>query len=530
MAPSARRRLGAVGRHVVATAAAASERPYAALGAPADLRELRLLDDSQMMDFIGQGFLTLPIEELGPQFHAALYERAQAEFGPKNNGLQGTGGSTERIPELLTMVNSPTVAGALVSLLGPEYAHGHLGVSGCALHVSTEEDQIFHKDTQRAAITGHRTRAVMVMYYPGAADVDMGPTAIVPSSHIMARDGLGLSLGVTEEGPRAEANRDDWSGLLRYPGHEDDADQSLNRAAALQGMAPSLFEHKVVVPHSAAGSICIVHEDMVHRATPHFGGHWRPMFKFSFTRLHEPTSPSWDHDPAAVAPADTWPALAVPEATPICESLWQWHLGSTVPAEPQAAVDVPALAAEVAAPPCDGDEGRRVGAAYALGACGTAPALASLADALCSETNESARRAASHGLGAAGDRAVPTLLTVLATPTLSPLVAGSAIDALGDAAMLPDPAVVQSLAAACATQQAEIDAVEQQAAAAAAAAERDADLLLPAFEAGGMISHVNDSLQVPIMLPIACRPIAARYLVIVSAPCSPYSPRPLLCG
>ena len=116
---------------------------------------------------------------------------------------------------------------------------------------------------------------------------------------------------------------------------------------------------------------------------------------------------------------------------------------------------------------------------------------------------------------------------MLATPALSPLVAGSAIDALGDAAMSPDPAVVQVLAAACTTQQAEIDAVEQAAAAAAAAsAERDADLLLPAFEAGGMISHVNDSLQVPIMLPIACRPIAARYLVIVSAPLLP-SPSPL---
>lgn len=29
-----------------------------------------------------------------------------------------------------------------------------------------------------------------------------------------------------------------------------------------------------------------------------------------------------------------------------------------------------------------------------------------------------------------------------------------------------------------------------------------------------MVSHRNDQLQVPIMLPIACRPLAARYLVI----------------
>ena len=125
-------------------AAAAKERPYAELGSSAD-GPLKLLDDDQMQQFLGAGFLTLPIDELGEEFHDALYDKAKVEFGPDNNGLRGTGGSTERIPELLTMVNSPTVAGALVSILGENYAHGHLGVSGCALHVSTGEDQIFHK-------------------------------------------------------------------------------------------------------------------------------------------------------------------------------------------------------------------------------------------------------------------------------------------------------------------------------------------------------------------------------------------------
>ncbi len=110
--------------------------------------EPKLLTDEQMQTFIGAGYLTLTIDELGAEFHNALYEHAQVEFGPKNNGLTGTGGSTERIPELLTMINSPTVVGALTSLIGPDYAHGHLGASGCALHVSTDEDQIFHKDTQ----------------------------------------------------------------------------------------------------------------------------------------------------------------------------------------------------------------------------------------------------------------------------------------------------------------------------------------------------------------------------------------------
>ena len=42
------------------------------------------------------------------------------------------------------------------------------------------QDQIFHKDTQRAPITGHRTRAVMVMYYPGAARA-AGEAGILPA-------------------------------------------------------------------------------------------------------------------------------------------------------------------------------------------------------------------------------------------------------------------------------------------------------------------------------------------------------------
>ena len=67
-----------------------------------------------------------------------------------------------------------------------------------------------------------------------------------------------------------------------------------------------------------------------------------------------------------------------------------------------------------------------MGAAYALGACGSDAALAALATALHVDGNESARRAGSLGLGAAGDRAVPALLRVLAASGISGLVAGSA--------------------------------------------------------------------------------------------------------
>ena len=103
---------------------------------------------------------------------------------------------------------------------------------------------------------------------------------------------------------------------------------------------------------------------MVHRGTPRQTEDvFRPMFKWSFTRLHEPdpSTPSWRHDTSAPTPsASAWPALVAPEAGAICESLWRWHKGEAEP-EPEA-VDTAALGALVLAPPRDGDEALRMGA------------------------------------------------------------------------------------------------------------------------------------------------------------------------
>lgn len=144
-------------------------------------------------------------------------------------------------------------------------------------------------------------------------------------------------------------------------------------------------------------------------------------------------------------------------------------------------------------------------------------ALAVLAEALCSEGNESARRAGCYGLGAAGDRAVPTLIRVLETTGVPALVAGLAVESLGEAAMTPDARVVAAMDAACWVQHDAISTAEES--------PETTEAELPLFEAGGMVSHVNDMLQVPIMLPIACRPASrppASYLRSrTSAPLTP---------
>ena len=142
--------------------------------------DLKLLSDAQMQQFLGQGFLVLQPDELEPAFHQAVFANAAAEYGPDAGEKGGSHGTTiERVPGLTTLIESPTVAGALHSLLGPEYAHGHLGPSGCAFHASGGPGgpgQPFHKDTQRAQITGHRTRAAMVR-----PDLHTSPPPVISS-------------------------------------------------------------------------------------------------------------------------------------------------------------------------------------------------------------------------------------------------------------------------------------------------------------------------------------------------------------
>ena len=122
-------RLSAIGRHVVHVSAEAPAAPATP--------DLKLLSDGQLQEFLGQGYLMLSVDELGPDFHEALWEDTFAEYGPDAEEAGGSHGTTvERVPGLATLIESPTVAGALQSLLGPEYAHGHLGPSGCAFHAS----------------------------------------------------------------------------------------------------------------------------------------------------------------------------------------------------------------------------------------------------------------------------------------------------------------------------------------------------------------------------------------------------------
>ena len=460
-----------------------------------DAKELTLLDDLQMRTFIGAGWLALAAPELPESFHEAIHSRAEATFGPgRKAGV--TNVAVGITPELQLLLRSPTVAGALTSLLGQGFTFGHLGAGGCALHCSMEGgDQLFHKDSQRSGVNGQRTRAVMVMYYPGACDADMGPTAVVPSSHLLAPEGLGLSLGVMAEGAAAVADQEDWTGVQRPT-----------------ATAPSLEEHLLVLPRGdAAQRIVVIHEDLVHRATSKLGpdAPWRCLFKFTFTRTSEPQGPTWDHQPEQLVRGvgQDWPGLAAAEAWPACEGIWRWHLGEQAagPEEASSAMDVAALGARLLVDRYDGDEAGRTAAAYQLGLNGGDSALPYLIDALCDVENESARRAGAQGLAVAGERGADTLLELLEDASAddvdaSPLTVGSAVEAIGEAAVSPSVELVEALALTMTAQRDAIDA--------APASEQ------PDFHSDDFIV---ETLQIPVIMPVAHRPVALRYLVLTVA-------------
>ena len=103
-------RLGVIANHM---------HPTAALHPPA--RPPTQLTDAQLEEFLERGCLILSASEVPADVHERIYEqcKALADDNPSNDIY-------ERIPELQSVFESPTVAGALKSVLGDGYLmHRH---------------------------------------------------------------------------------------------------------------------------------------------------------------------------------------------------------------------------------------------------------------------------------------------------------------------------------------------------------------------------------------------------------------------
>lgn len=231
---------------------------------------MKLLNDSQMQQFIVNGFVTVKAGFPRP-FHESVRVQAEEIFSTRGNPGNDI---LPAIPEIYDVFSHPAVTGALTSILGPGYAmHPH---RHCHLTPPQQSAQRHHQDSYEADrnVRHHRTRWAMAFYYPQDVNVEMGPTSVLPASQYYTS--------------RSQAERKDEELLC-----------------------------------GEAGTVTIVHYDLWHRATTNHGDLNRYMMKFLFCRMQEPTAPSWNHsNPAWRNP----PAKA--DLPRLWQRIWDWHLGS----------------------------------------------------------------------------------------------------------------------------------------------------------------------------------------------------------
>ena len=229
-----------------------------------------LLNDQEMKKFIVDGYhvvkTSLPLS-FHQKVHRQTLDLIQNEGSPGNDLLP-------KIPILADVFTDPVVAGALVSILGPNYVmHPH---RACHYHPPQSQEQAWHKDYPVGGnLRCHRGRMAMAFYYPQDVSENMGPTAIQP-------------------------------GTQYY--------QQQNQM--VEGL-PLCGE---------AGTVTLVHYDLWHKATENRSEKIRLMLKFLFCRMEEPQQPSWN-----VGDTDDfgWNASSSfsDQHQLIWQHIWQWYLG-----------------------------------------------------------------------------------------------------------------------------------------------------------------------------------------------------------
>ena len=348
---------------------------------------MKLLNDSQMQQFIVNGYVTVKADFPRP-FHQSVFAQAQRIFSAQGNPGNGI---LPAIPQLADLFSHPAVTGALTSILGPGYAmHPH---RHCHLTPPQQPAQRHHQDSYEddQNVRHHRTRWAMAFYYPQDVTPEMGPTSVLPASQYYT---------------------------------------SRNQAEKIE-------EYLLC---GEAGTVTVVHYDLWHRATTNRSDRNRYMMKFLFCRMQEPVAPGWNcsntswRDPAA---ADGLPRL--------WQCVWNWNLGNeSLPLE-QSKLNADKRTSRAQSQQIEEDKGPReaemLESVYRLSRQGQW-GLAELSKMLAKEAPEmlDGNLAARHknpsqlfsafGLSAQGVAAVPFLLTSLRSDNWS--LRAAAADILGD--------------------------------------------------------------------------------------------------
>ena len=245
-----------------------------------------LLNDDQMSRFIVDGYLILT-SDVPPEVHQRIDERLvgllHGEANPGNNILPA-------VPEMHAVLNCSVVRGALQSVLGTDYIlHPHRFVHnnepgsidegkpkvGLGSHTFVGWHQDSHSPLARPR--HHFCHYAMVLYYPQDTPIEMGPTQLIPGTHMF---------------------------------------KSYNESDILRGIPAA----------GPAGTCVLVHFDIVHGGSLNTSTRTRNMAKFVFARCSEPTAiPSW------ASSRDEWIAPQVVDTPwsfgPVWRRHWDWYHG-----------------------------------------------------------------------------------------------------------------------------------------------------------------------------------------------------------
>ncbi len=337
---------------------------------------MQLLSDAQVARFITDGYLILNAD-VSPHLHAAIYhkldQRLHEEGNPGNNILPA-------VPELQEILDSPTVQGALTSILGRNYVlHPHRFVHNNEPGLHTAEggkvgagSKTFigwHQDDHSplARPRHHLPRYAMLLYYPQNTPIEMGPTQIIPATH-----------------------------LHRLLSEED-------KARGFQAAGN-------------AGTCVLVHFDLAHGGSLNIADSTRYMAKFVFVRAEEPEQPSWNCQRTAW---ETPEEHGAPYDSPVVwRHVWNWMAGQPQSVS-QASPNAPDLHQALAQLETASAAERKIEAIQAIAAQGEGASAAVPALIAAFEASEFVCQNAIYALAAIGQSVVAPLCAELQQHTES---------------------------------------------------------------------------------------------------------------
>lgn len=351
------------------------------------------LDAAQLESYLEDGYVVLQPTELDDAYHDRMHRAAVLTYGLAG-GANSAGvppyiaviadNLRPRIPEVATLLDSPTINGAINSVLGEDwqiYPHDFI-------HESSDRGQGFHQDgnlpwNDRGHYRSHRPEWAMLFYYPQLTMLDSGPTEVLPGTQYWTSD---------FETTNGEWHRGDPVGrnLTAEQRALDSTDQQEfhRRLASLSFGEPTLQSTRIELPK---GGVVLASYDLAHRGTGQQEGYdgRRFMYKFYLYRTRAPN--------LSGSPTVSSPTFKNSNIARIAEGNWSWLAGESeqdsLQSEPQSECSIDGLlSAET--------EVERIRIAYELGTDANRDlGLASDLCKLIAADSEGVRRAAGYAIG-----------------------------------------------------------------------------------------------------------------------------------